>query len=83
MECDQMALVKKIQEIQFVAIELALYLDTHPCDKEALDDYNCAVEVLERYLNEYMNQFGSLLWLGHHGVEGKWDWADQPWPWQM
>ncbi|MDF2930417.1 MAG: CotJB protein [Anaerospora sp.] len=42
----QMAMLEKVLEIQFVAIELNLYLDTHPCDQDALNDYNCAVELL-------------------------------------
>ena len=32
-------LLKKISEYQFVTVELNLYLDTHPCDADARNDY--------------------------------------------
>lgn len=79
----QSALLKKIQEMEFVAIELQLYLDTHPCDADALNDYNCAVEVLGKYMQEYEDAFGAIIANGHHGGNGQWDWIDNPWPWEM
>jgi spore coat protein JB len=79
----QSALLIKIQEMEFVAIELQLYLDTHPCDADALNDYNCAVDVLRKYMLEYEAEFGAIIANGHHGGNGKWDWVDSPWPWEM
>ncbi|MBU2700814.1 spore coat protein JB [Sporomusaceae bacterium BoRhaA] len=83
MDNAQCALMKKICEMEFVAIELQLYLDTHPCDSDALNDYNCAVDVLRKYQLKYEDEFGSIMEIGHHGVNGKWDWVNSPWPWQM
>ncbi|MDT8903141.1 spore coat protein CotJB [Anaeroselena agilis] len=83
MDCQQqMMLFKKIQEMQFVAIELHLYLDTHPCDQDALNDYNCAVEMLNKLMSEYEEEFGSLLAHGFHGRK-EWNWIEGPWPWEM
>jgi spore coat protein JB len=74
----------KVQEMQFVALELALYLDTHPCDKDALNDFNCAVEVLQKYRHAYECEYGPLLSFGMGGeVKGTWQWAEEPWPWQL
>lgn len=83
MDDKQCALLKKISEIGFVAIELQLYLDTHPCDSDALNDYNCAVDLLRKYQLQYEEAFGSIMQIGHRGFNGKWDWIDSPWPWQM
>ena len=87
MNCDkQAAMLKRIQEIEFVAIELNLYLDTHPCDEDALNDYQCAVEVLRKLKAEYECEYGPLLNFGHGGgnVMGKpWQWAQGPWPWEL
>ena len=83
MDCDQKELLKKIQEMEFVTIELQLYLDTHPGDQEALNDYRCAVQVLRRHLKEYEENFGSLAEDGYHDPCGRWNWIDGPWPWQM
>lgn len=85
MNCDemQMAMLKKIQEMQFVAIELQLYLDTHPCDQDALNDYRCAVDVLHHHIMEYETEYGTLIALSHHYSGDNWDWAEGPWPWEM
>lgn len=85
MKCDdkRMALLIKIQEMQFVAIELQQYLDTHPCDADALNDYRCAVDVLHKYIKEYECEYGSLIALSPHYDGDNWDWAEGPWPWEM
>lgn len=85
MDCtNQMAMLKKIQEMEFVAVELNLYLDTHPCDEDAINDYNCAVEVLKRMKKDYEAEFGPLLNFGWGGLSGKpWQWVEGPWPWEV
>ncbi|VBB05274.1 cotjb protein [Lucifera butyrica] len=83
MYCEkQMMLLRKIQEMSFVATELHLYLDTRPCDQDALNDYNCAVDVVKKYRNEYEAEFGSIMALGFHG-DKEWTWICDPWPWEM
>lgn len=77
-------MLKKIQEMEFVAVELNLYLDTHPCDEGAVNDYNCAVEALMQLKKEYVACFGPLLnfgWGGHS--EAPWQWVKGPWPWEL
>lgn len=85
MNCErQLSMLKKIQEMQFVAIELNLFLDTHPCDSDALNDFNCAVEILERHVMAYQDEFGPFLSFGFGGQsEEPWQWAKGPWPWQL
>lgn len=85
MNCEnQAAMLKKIQEMEFVAVELNLYLDTHPCDQEAVNDYNCAVEALKRMRKEYEAQFGPLFNFGWGGFsEVPWQWMMGPWPWEL
>jgi spore coat protein JB len=83
MKCEkQMILLRQIQEMGFVQGDLHLYLDTHPCDQDALNDYNCATQELERLNNEYTAEFGSLSADGFHGCT-EWNWIDSPWPWEM
>ena len=80
----QKALLMRLQEMEFVAIELNLYLDTHPCDKDALNDYNCAVEMVRKLMMEYEECFGPLLPFGMQLSKGsEWQWAEGPWPWEM
>lgn len=80
----QEAMLKKIQEIQFVAIELNLYLDTHPNDEEALCEYNERHMELCKLIEEYECEFGPLFHFGHSmGGEDCWLWIEGPWPWQI
>lgn len=80
----QEAMLKKIQEIQFVAIELNLYLDTHPHDEEALAEYNETHMELHKLMEEYECEFGPLCNFGHAmGGEDCWLWLKGPWPWQI
>lgn len=74
-------LLRKIQEMDFVIYELALYLDTHPDDEDALNDYNCAVEKSLEYRQAYEKEYGPL----HIGSYSRcpWQWIDSPWPWEM
>jgi spore coat protein JB len=80
----QMMLLKKVQEMEFVAIELNLYLDTHPCDQDALNDFNCAVEVLKKLKEKYEREYGPLINFGFGGMSGEpWQWVQGPWPWEL
>ena len=85
MDCQKrLSKLMKISELQFVAVELNLYLDTHPCDQEALNDYNCAAERLEALKKEYEAEFGPLLNFGFSEADADhWQWIDSPWPWEM
>lgn len=80
----QMAMLKRLQEMEFVAIELNLYLDTHPGDVDALNDYNCAVEMVRRLMAEYEESYGPLMPFGMQSSKGHhWQWIEGPWPWEM
>lgn len=82
MDCEkQMAFLRKVQEMEFVAIELNLYLDTHPCDEDAIHDYNCAIDILKKYMKDYEDEFGPLLPIRKSTVP--WQWIEGPWPWEM
>lgn len=79
----QMALLCRLQEMEFVAIELNLYLDTHPCDEDALHDYNCAAEMVKKLMREYEECYGPLLNFGMQISKGEWQWIEGPWPWEL
>lgn len=85
MSCEQQFnMLKKIQEMQFVALELNLYLDTHPMDGDAINDFNCAAERLKKYVKAYEDEFGPLLNFGFGGCSNEpWQWSQSPWPWEL
>ncbi len=76
---DKETLLKKIQELRFVKVELELYLDTHPNCRVALDYYYQTLDAL-RDLYERYSAFGAPLFASE--VQGDtWSWVDKPWPW--
>lgn len=80
----QAALLNKIQESEFVAIELNLYLNTHPDDLAALNDYNYAVDTARMLAARYESEYGPLYNFGLQNNSAQcWRWIESPWPWEM
>ena len=70
----------ELQTLGFVINELALYLDTHPDDKEALQTYREYQKIYHKGMMEY-NDSQPL----RHGLptQGeRYRWLDDPWPWE-
>lgn len=78
----RMPLLRQIMELEFTAIELNLFLDTHPDSREALADYKAVNERLTALRAEYERQCGPLLPFSAGGDEC-WNWIEEPWPWEM
>ena len=77
-------LLRRIQELEFIAIELNLYLDTHPNDTRAITEYNRVHDELKKLIEQYDQTYGPLLGYGQSRNKGNtWLWAEQPWPWEM
>ena len=56
----QRELLRQLQEIDFVLVELNLYLDTHPGDLEALQQYNWYANERDKIALTYEEQYGPL-----------------------
>ena len=70
----------ELQTLGFIIQELALYLDTHPEDKEALEMYQNYQKVYHKGMMEY-NESCPI----KHGLPSPGDryrWLDDPWPWE-
>lgn len=85
MGCEKQAeMLSKVQEMEFIAIELNLYLDTHPCDTEALNDFNRAVDSARKLVRKYESVYGPLYNFGiSANSESEWKWINSPWPWEL
>jgi len=70
----------ELQTLAFVIQELALYLDTHPTDRNALEMYQAYQEKYHELKAEYTNRVGPL----NHRTpsKGPYRWLDDPWPWE-
>ncbi len=72
-------MLMQIRELKFSVNDLALYLDTHPNDRNALNLHNQYSQDLRNLTNQYQKKFGPLT------IEcpcNKWRWIDLPWPWE-
>lgn len=77
------SLLRQIMELQFTAIELNLFLDTHPCDSDALRDIGRVNEKLSGLIDDYERQCGPLFPFSPLYDQERWRWIEEPWPWEM
>ena len=70
----------ELQTLSFMSQELALYLDTHPEDKEALALYQKYQAVLHKGMMEY-NESSPLSHLCPT-IGDRYKWLADPWPWE-
>ncbi|ATW26861.1 spore coat protein CotJB [Candidatus Formimonas warabiya] len=83
MEQSQSEALRKIQVLEFTAIELNLFLDTHPEDKNAVDIYNLATRELNKSKKAYEKMYGPLVNFGFSRSKSPWQWISSPWPWEV
>lgn len=74
-------LKKLIQTTNFALVDLALYLDTHPKCPCGLATYHEYHRTLMMALKIYESRFEPLTIYGVYN-EKRFDWKDEPWPWQ-
>ena len=72
----------ELQTLGFAIQELALYLDTHREDREALELYRSYQKMYFDCREKVMQQRGPM----NHLMPGQgntYDWLDDPWPWEL
>lgn len=75
--------LSEIQKLEFQAIDLNLFLDTHPGDKKALEEYNKTVSELAKSKKAYEAYYGPLTNFGYAESKCSWQWVQNPWPWEI
>ncbi|TRZ37711.1 spore coat protein CotJB [Niallia circulans] len=76
-------LLEQLQAVDFVLVELTLYLDTHPNDQDAINQFNHYAKERQKFKNLYESNYGPLLQFGNSFSNTPWDWDEGPWPWQV
>ena len=76
-------LLEEIQAIDFVIVELILYLDTHPDDFDAIQQFNDSTEKSMKLKIQFEQKFGPLMNFGRSYSNYPFNWIDTPWPWQV
>lgn len=71
----------ELQALGFAIQELALYLDTHRDDNEALELYRAYQELYQKGMETYEKEYGPLTHKSPMQGE-RYQWLDAPWPWE-
>lgn len=76
-------LLEQIQAVDFVALELNLYLDTHPDDVDAIEQFNQYSYESRELKQKFQEKFGPLMNYGASYSDYPFNWNEAPWPWQV
>jgi len=76
-------MLEELQQLDFALVELTLYLDTHPNDMQALQQFNQLAQQRQQCAHRFESCYGPLLQFGHSFSRYPWQWAEPPWPWQV
>ena len=75
------ALLREITILDFMALDLHLFLNTNPNDASALEMYNDCITRSNELRKEYEAAYGPLTAYRSYGQPG-WTWINEPWPWE-
>lgn len=76
-------MMEEIQAIDFVIVELNLYLDTHPDDLDALKQFNTFAKKSKELKQVFESKYGPMQGFGNSFSRYPWEWVETPWPWQI
>ena len=73
--------LSELQALGFAVQELALYLDTHRDDQEALEVYRNYQKLYKHCREEYLRKRGPMTHM-QVSEEKQYAWLNDPWPWE-
>ena len=78
---EQAKLLTSLDALGFAMIDLNLYLDVFPNDKEKINLYNQYRKQKEEILKEYESKYGPITTNSDSLNSYPWAWNNMPWPW--
>ncbi len=78
---EQAELLTYIDTLGFAMIDLNLYLDIFPEDKNMIKLFNQYREEKENLMKEYEMKYGPITLSSNSLNSFPWSWDDMPWPW--
>ena len=73
----------ELQAMAFAIQELALYLDTHRGDKEALELFTKYRKMANDLIRNYEMRYGPLTVSGEVNLNTPFKWESEKWPWEV
>ena len=80
---ERMDKLQQVMELYFCLLDLNLYLDTHPNDTKTLKKFEAINEDYMKVRQEYVTEYGPLLFTDVTDNGKRWQWINDPWPWQL
>lgn len=74
-------LLNDISIVEFILMDLALFLDTHPKDTKAIDHFNHYVKIRNQMVREFSQKFYPLT-MDQAESNMEWRWGNAPLPWE-
>ena len=78
---EQARMLTDIDALGFAMIDLNLYLDVFPNDKEKITLYNQYKNKKNELLREYESKYGPITMNSESLNTYPWAWGNMPWPW--
>ena len=82
MNCESQKLLKEISILDFAVVEIVLFLDTHPCNQEAMRFFSYYNRLKKDKIKEYTALYGPLTLDQAKQTGNDFLWTVQPWPWE-
>ncbi len=75
-------LIKRLTILDFLAVDLQLYLDIHYDDKEAIEKYNSVIKEADAIRAMLEKTNGPIFSFRSFSDSDDFTWIDNPWPWE-
>ena len=79
---DRDELLKRLSILDFMLLDLGLYLNVNADDDRALTIFNRVSKDAEDMRNAYERTFGPLIMRHQTSAGDDWRWIADPWPWE-
>lgn len=79
---EQMQLLTMLDSLNFALVDLNLYLDVYPNDRDMINLFNQYRIETDKVLEEYENKYGPIFVDSAANSKIPWAWDDEPWPWE-
>ena len=80
---DRTEMLKKVQKLNFVMIDVGLYLNNQPDSPAALALFKKYQELHRQAKMDYEAAYGPLCYDGINAEKDGWSWLQKPWPWEV
>lgn len=74
-------MLKELMALDFMLIELNLYLNTHPYDQKALMIFMSTAQRAKMARENYERMYGPITAGASNSFP--WPWIESPWPWEL